>query len=1378
MLRLVRAATALLFFAAVTIAWLPAADAGVPVTGRVLVPGGEPLAEARVELYPLTDLLTRAQAILADIEPEPVTRALTDDHGRFRLEAPHAGLWTVRVEAAGFAPLAAPLVPLIEPIELPDARLATDTRLRVKVRGPDGPVVGALVLVVADRGRFASMFDTGWSTPPRHGRTAEDGSVELARAEGERISLRAVASGFAPGKTSGVTGTAATVKLSAGPAQKLVVRAEDGKPVPGVTVAAGSPPAPLGATGADGSLTIALDPSVLTEVRLLADDGRKLETRLQPQPDDTAGPVKPRELTLPERSIVIGRLIDAESRRAIGGGVVWNPENPLGAVTTERSGGFVLSGSIGERTQMTAGAPGYLQARGREFQFAEDGRPGPVLALHPAAAIEGRVLDADGNPVEGAAITVKEKQTPGMMRIEIGGARMEPHNRSNARGEYRISPLDPDKSWSVKVRAEGFAPGEITVRGLEAHETKRGMDVTLSRGRTVVGRVVDESGSGVRDATVEVEPAAESRGMRGMRIMEGGGGPTPIVGTTDDEGRFEIAGLPGGRVDLEARRNGFARKALKGVELAEAGEPTDVGEIVLSPGERLQGLVTDREGQPLEGVHVYLTEAGGGGMMMSFTPAGSGDQPPDALTDPSGWFTLDDLAADAKYSLRFGRTGYVEKSVSQVKLPHPEPIDVALQPASDVSGLVLDAGGEPIPGARVTMTRSRTVEMGNSMMKMMMAQSDTSDTEGRFLFEDQEPGTISLSAVASGYREAKLDAVEVPAGQDVDDVELPLEGGAVVVGRVLTPDGRPAVEAAVQPAGEGRGIMRLNAAAADGDGNYRLEGLAPGPTSIEATHDDYPRVVRDIELKEGINSLDLDFEGGVEVAGRVVDTTGKPVPNAAVRLMPAGRFFGGPETESGQDGRFSMPGVQDGDYRLWAQAEGYAASDGKQSVNVAGQPVQEVEIVLDAGSTLVGRVLGLEPERFGDVGVRARGESFGGFDDVGVDFEGNFRIDHVKPGTYDVVAELADSGRRATERVQVEAGSAETRVDLRFEGGLTLSGKAVQGGQPVIGANLYAEGLDVEHLGWGETDRDGGFSIEGLQAGRYRVNLRDWSTGLAYSEEHDIGSSREITLRVPTARVAGSVVDSADRQPLQGVTLTLRSEATSGQGRMPTHTATTDLEGKFEFSSVGDGEWKLSAARKGYSALSRPLSVQLDRSIDDLRLSMDPTEGLTLEARLATGAAPDEVRVAVLDPAGGALVSGNYSTGEQGRVRLSSVPPGSWTLVVSATGSATQMVEAQAPGATVPVSLQPACILSVVVPDLDGSSALATVTLTDSGGRRFHALSWSGQPRSEWRMSGGRMEFGSLPPGSWTVSVAGPDGRSWQSAATTTAGTPAEVRLE
>ena len=236
-----------------------------------------------------------------------------------------------------------------------------------------------------------------------------------------------------------------------------------------------------------------------------------------------------------------------------------------------------------------------------------------------------------------------------------------------------------------------------------------------------------------------------------------------------------------------------------------------------------------------------------------------------------------------------------------------------MEPASNVSGTVLDEEGEPIAGAQVDLQRRQTIEMGGNVMMMMMMEQDTTDAEGLFLFEDERPGKVSLSAVASGYQEAQLSDVEVLKGEDLEGVELTLPSGAILYGQVFAPDGRPAIGARVDRVAEDSGPMRmLGGSPTDGNGTYRLEGLAPGAISVEAQHDDWPRTVKDVEVEPGMNNVDLYFAGGVEVSGRVTDTTGHPVPDAVARLMPAGRFWGGPQTQTEPDGSFTMPGFRTG----------------------------------------------------------------------------------------------------------------------------------------------------------------------------------------------------------------------------------------------------------------------------------------------------------------------------------------------------------------------------------------------------------------------------------------------------------------------------------
>jgi len=929
----------------------------IPIGGRIVTMGGKALADVEVVLLALPDSLTEVGGVLEGSPAEPVARALSDKQGRFELAAPHAGLWRVRIEAPGFVPLQSELGPLIEPLELPDAELSVDEGISLRVTDRQGqPITGALVLARSDLPRFA-FTGAEWAPPMRSGRTDENGVLELPRSADERITISAAAPGFVPSEKRGIRGTAAGLRLDRGPRRSVEVVSAAGQPLADVLLFVGPRPHPVGRTDEAGRGVATINPSAPVTLRLLAADGRRLETQLRPA---SSTPERPRRLSLPDRLLISGRLIDADTRRPISGGLVWDGSDPDEASASDRAGGFVLGGPAGHRLDVSAGAPGYLLADPLAFQLNDDGRPGPTLALQPAAAVAGTVVDGDGEPVPGAELELAVRRNPSMMRIEIGGTRSLARSRSGPSGKFRISPIDPEQSYELRVRAEGYAPASEVLTGLEPYRTRAGVRIELTRGQSLTGTVVDTDGNPLRDAAVRLAAAAPRRGLHGMRLMQPGAGASRFSADSDDAGRFTVTGVPAGKFDLTVSRRGFAQRTVPAVELVTGDDVTDIGEVVLEPGEKIHGVVLDRDRQPVEGAEIELLEAGP--MLMMALPGGpgSGETEPDAVTDPAGWFALEDLGRDEKYNFTVRRTGFVEARVSGIQLPHVEPLEVTMQPASKVAGRVLDSQGEPVAGAQVEMSRSRKMEMGGTAIAVMMMTGETADDEGRFVFEDQEPGVLSLRALSSGYQEATLDNIEVPVGKDVVGLELTLPPGAILQGRILAPDGRGAIQATIRLAGEGNEMMRIDGTFSDGAGYYRLEGLAPRTVSVEAIHPDYPRTVKDVELDEGLNALDLQFEGGHEVAGRVSDTAGGTVADALVRLVPTGRSWGGPEARTRADGSFALPGVQDGDYRVWVEAHGYAPTSGEQQVVVAGEPVAGLELVLDTGAAIRGTISGLE----------------------------------------------------------------------------------------------------------------------------------------------------------------------------------------------------------------------------------------------------------------------------------------------------------------------------------------------------------------------------------------------------------------------------------
>jgi protocatechuate 3,4-dioxygenase beta subunit len=1412
----------------------PAAAAEVPLEGRVVTADGAPLGGARVALLPLQPqrermitLLTRASGPVGmperevgpraaaptpppgsaseeDADPSgtrapappgrglaAAARTFTDDAGRFALAAPRPGHWRLLVTAPGHVPAVVELVPLLDATALPDATLEPDEGTTVTVRDAGGaPVANALVhATTSSPGRFRSGL---WRQPARWSRTDARGTARLSRAAGDALHLSACAPGLGCTERRTEHGTAAALTVPGAVRHWLEVRGPGGAPVVGAVVVHDGARLPLARSGDGGAVIVSAAAGAALTV--IGPDGARAAVTVRAEPaaadtraaaasaeNDPAAP-RPQVVRLPDTRRVAGRVVDAATGGGVEGALAWDLGQAAAPAVTGAGGAYELTGLPAGSARLSAGAPGYLPAAPLDLPPAGlAGSDGPTLALEPAAAIEGVVVDGAGEPLAGVDVTAREweRPTPGRFSFRLGGPTRPPAAAvTGADGRFRLAPLDAGEAWEITARQPGRAAATHRVETLEPRRTHTHVRLVLAPGATARGRVTDAAERGLAGARVTLRAAPAQTGAPPAMARRMAAGKPPVAAAeTGADGVFALEGLASGRFELRVTRSGYAPRELRGIEITASGDETDIGTIALDEGEELDGRVTDPDGQPLAGVEVRRLASS---LMARWTNTAD----PDAVSDPEGWFAVRNLAPDQAVNLAFRRTGFVEKTVPGIETTRTEPLRVELEPASRVSGIVTDAAGEPVTNATVVLSRAHMSSDGSFSFVMTTRDEAEVDAQGRFVYEEVAPGEIDLEARAPGYRAVER-TLEVPQGADLEDIELPLEAGAIVAGRVLRADGTPAVGARVGPVRQGEpiGPSASSRARTDGDGAYLLDGLPPGPATIEATADAGLRAVRDVELREGRNELDLRFEGGQEVTGRVEDESGAPLAAAHVRLEPLGSMRSGPETTTGAAGRFGFEGVRAGQYRVEATHPDRALAADPPVIDVVDQPLHGIIVVLGRGGTIEGTVRGLDERELGQLELWADGGA-GGRDirRGGADRSGAFRFERVTPGSWTITGRVDASGRRATTEVDVATAGAIATAELVFERGVVLTGRAMQGDRPVVGATLLAAGQGVDASGSTTTDLDGRFRVEGLAPGRYELWLRDWDSGLSYREIVDMSGDRDVTLEIPAGAIAGRVVDEVDGAPLSGARVVL--QPAEGGGTLDSSSTTTDLDGTFRFAPVSAGGWRIVASREGYAAQTKEVSLRGDGDVEDVELKLDPTEGLLLEVR-TTGAqaAPEHVRVAIVGAGGGALLSGTYGTGEAGRVRLASVPRGRWEVVVQGEGTAAATVVADAPGGPVPVTLAPPARLRVRVPALAGEAAgggavPGQVVLTDERGLRFRKPGWIGGSQEAWRLTGGDALVEGLPPGRWTVRVDAADGRTWSGTAQVGLGGAAELVLD
>ncbi|MEA2599989.1 MAG: hypothetical protein QOF89_981 [Acidobacteriota bacterium] len=1364
MIRLKRAA------AAAIVAFLlalssPLHAAKVSITGRAVDPGGKGVAGAKVLLIPVPPTIETVKLALAGkADPEPVATAATDSSGAFQLAAPDAGMWKVRVEARGFVPLETSLSPLLEDTELPEVKLLADAGIKVTVADPQGkPAPGARVRI-AD-GRRPGIDLQSWSTPVRLALAGADGSATLPRAAEESLTVRVGTAGFPTIERKSVRTATASFRLAAGKTRRLQVRDEKGKGVPGVVVWVEDWIA--GRTSETGSLDLVLPGTAGADLRLAAEDGRRLRYRLKVLKPGTQQ--EPDVATLPAAVTLAGRIVSAVDGRPLAGALAWISEEPGTVVRTGSDGAFRLSVPAEPASSVQGAAAGFFVGNTE----AGGSRRSPSMALKPKLAATGVVVDEAGRGLPGAGITAT--LVPGVRStvMDFSLYRSGGFARSGTGGRFRLPNLAPAVPYNLRISLPGFAPARAELPAREQGQPAPELKIVLHVGRQVTGTVLDGSRAGVAGAQVRLRPAASSDPMARLRDSMNPDAAGRIEGTTDAKGRYTVSHLTPGTYDVTVQARGFAPLTVPGLAIPEGQGTTDLGTVVLSPGATLEGRVVDPQGQPIEGAEVRAAAGAARGMTLRFLSRSP--DAPDAFTTADGSFRLEDRSPGESLDLAVSHPSYGPGSAPGVAVPTQEPVRIVLQPMTRVSGRTVGKDGKGIAGAGVTLTEMTPMSFGGtSRMRPANWNRTVTDADGAFAFDAVAPGAIEIRAEAPRYQTAELQGIEAKAGQELAGLELLLPPAAAVEGRVLSPDGRPVpgAEITVVQSDSSPGGFSGLFAQADGDGRYTLEGIPPGPRTLEARADGYRRAVRDLEVTAGTTSTaDLILERGFEVSGRVIDEAGNPVASVQITMIAGRDFFSGVLSDlSGADGSFHFTGVQEGTFHLMARKAGYAASSQGDTVTVSSASVSGVEVKLTAGGTISGKLSGLEFSQLSRVRVTASG-----FRPGQVDPDGAYSIPNVPPGEWQVEGSVPDTSLHAEGHVTLEPGMAEAKLDLQFGKGFTLTGVVLRNGAPLAGAAVGLARTGTISSYQDASDHQGGFRFGGLDAGKYELTVRT-ANGAQHKEAVEITGDREVQVDLKSASLTGRVLDAADSSPVAGAEVTLEAMG-DRESRFHGVTTNTDSHGAFRVAEVADGTWKLRASHEGYSPAEKEVRIE-GEDADGVELSLSPTEGLTIEVVLPSGQVPERIRAGVLDPSGRTVVAGYYPVGENGRVRLSNVPPGSWQIFVDSDYAAPASVAATVPGPAVRVVLLPAGQVRVRVPALAKEETAATVSFLGSGGVAYQAFDFNEQISSQWDLFQGFRSFARIPAGTWQVTAKAADGRTFTGTAAVTPGGVVEVVLK
>lgn len=466
----------------------------------------------------------------------------------------------------------------------------------------------------------------------------------------------------------------------------------------------------------------------------------------------------------------------------------------------------------------------------------------------------------------------------------------------------------------------------------------------------------------------------------------------------DHAGRVRFAAVPVGRAPVAVSAPGYAPRELWVV--VAAGRPQSV-EVRLTRGVRLEGRVVTPDGLPMPGARVATIHYALGQ-----------DVPESATaTDEAGRFELESVAP-GRLALVASAPGYADTLSPEQRLAAGsvrEGIELVLSAGGAIGGALRTLTLEAVEGARVEAVR---------IDRDAPAPAPTSTLfDGGFHIDSLSPGEYRVSA-SHGRMRAVANGVRVLPDQETTIALVLREGDESLSGRVLSRDGRPAVDVAIEVSSS-QGLVNATART-DADGRFALDGLSGAPYRVAAPG------VEQRGIPAGAH-VELVLPGRGRLEGVVTDEQGRGLNDFSLTLIPLSAPPGGlapryrREHVLSADGTFGFDDLPEGAYAVRAESPVLVTAEAGARVT-AGDSTR-VTIVLRGGATVSGRLLsGNTPAAGCEVGtVNARAST---------DPQGEFRLRGIAPGRSFVWASCPD-GSRGGQHIEAQAGS-ERRIEIRL----------------------------------------------------------------------------------------------------------------------------------------------------------------------------------------------------------------------------------------------------------------------------------------------------------------------------------------------------------
>lgn len=846
---------------------------------------------------------------------------------------------------------------------------------------------------------------------------------------------------------------------------------------------------------------------------------------------------------------------------------------------------------------------------------------------------------------------------------------------SNPDGSFELLGLPPGRVF-LDGRSDAWFVRTPTATRVARGEVVDGLELRASPGGRLRGIVIGADGAPTPGASVSVRP-----GLNAFLGQITGRQYRWLDTVTDDQGRFDIPGVPeGDGYTVAATAPSIALEEVHGVSI-DAGQVTALT-VQAHQGAVVAGRVLDPDGAPLADASVAMIYLDLSRVLFS---ADGRTEP--LRTDAEGRFRLEHVAA-GRVAVVAAADDLAPSNIEELAVVDGGVYDdVLLQVGvgAPVTGLVLDDQDQPVAGAAVEV---RPFERPNDpqFMKVMLKVrrvTATTDASGRFLVRGMTGERLVIQASKPGYTTAIASGLEL----DDPDIVVRVQRGVTIRGRVVVGQGgdqRPVTRFRVE--------TRSREVPTDKDGNV----IAVGD----------PRERRGWRRRGG---------GGPPWQRARAKRT---------RQMPEGATMGGRTADGNwrevlaEDGRFELTGIPPGRVRLRLRADGFLPPENQTLDLEPGGVSDELLFVCGGGESVSGRVLDEAGAPVGDAQVTAykrdddddRGGGLRGLfqvDPEDFDFlalstsqraamtnsRGEFTVPALSAGEYRFTARHPDMAKASTKNVVIAAGAPTPPVEIVLDAGGAVEGTVTGLGlRPLTNALMVAFSLQAGTVRSNTTDANGYYRIDGLPPGQYvvfksRLDERADNVPLELMSNMRLKTvtvRRGRTARLDVhdegedgVRLFGTVREAGE--PVPRALITMLGSDRQGLLGMGVRANAADMNGRYELVGIKPGDYVMQVTRFQGQPVQTTFEVEVPEDVRDYAFDIElPTStisGVVLDSR---GEPVEGIRVTLGSEDSGlsgqsgliGMIAQNglsqARTNEQGEFTMKSISAGSYQLTAGA----------------------------------------------------------------------------------------------------------------